>query len=72
MDLPHPHFARIERPDDVRQWALLEGKSDTMSDDLCRQFAESQAPITAKQSRIALVTELVTATINAWWHIGSR
>jgi len=72
MDLPHQHFARTERPDAVRQWAELEGKSDTMSDDLYRQHAEPQLPSTVKQPRIALITELVIATVNAWWHIRSR
>jgi len=72
MDIPHPHYARIERPDAVRQWAALEGKSETMSDDLYRQHIESRAPSMKKQPRIAVIAELLIATLHAWWHIRSR
>ena len=71
MGLLPPHYARIERPDAVQQWAALEGKSDTMSDDLYRQHVELQAPST-EPARIAVIAELLIATLDAWWHIRSR
>ena len=72
MDPLQPHFVRPERSDAVRQWAALEGKSETKSDDLCQQHSMPAKSPSKKRPRFELCAELLFATLEAWMQFRSR
>ena len=70
MEPKFPHFVRADHSDPIRHWANLEGKSDSMSDDLYREHtADEDVPVpTQKKSlRLATLVEVVAVTLKLWW-----
>jgi hypothetical protein len=68
----HPESPRARSHDVVRRWADLEGKSETMREDLYRDNALRPMPSVKLQVGISVLGELVLAAIEAWWHVRSR
>jgi hypothetical protein len=65
-----PYFVCADRPDSVRQWANLEGKSDTMRDDLYREHSMTaeEARAAKKEFWFAPLLELLFVGLELWWN----
>jgi hypothetical protein len=64
-----PHFVCADPPDSVRQWANLEGKSDTMRDDLYREHSTVvEAPAQKKEFWFTSLFELAFVGLELWWN----
>ena len=61
--------SRMSKPDAVRRWAEIEGKSETMSDDLYRDASQPAPPIEPIKvlSRAALIAKFIAAIVQAWF-----
>ena len=67
----HPNPPRTVSHDAVRRWAELEGKSETMSEDLYREHTLRPMPSVKSRVRISVLGEFVVVAIEAWWHVRS-
>jgi hypothetical protein len=69
MEPKFPHFVRADHSDPIRHWANLEGKSDSMRDDLYREHAAADVPAPTKKKslRFATLVEVAIATLELWW-----
>ena len=68
----HSISVRALRPDVVRQWADLEGKGSTMSEDLYRRFTTRRKSGREVLPVISLFAELTLWVLEAWRLIDSR
>jgi hypothetical protein len=74
MDGWHSHGACRPRPDLVREWADLEGKSSAMRHDLYRRHALRRNPRSHRSvlAALHLLAEVAAWLHHAWSLIGSR
>jgi hypothetical protein len=61
-----------EGRDVVRQWAVLEGKSPQMAENLVRDFAQQTAQSVDKPLLLAAGVRAAAWAIHTWWHISRR
>jgi hypothetical protein len=57
---------RAKKPDALRQWADMEGKSPTMRDDLYRRHAARRLPRRSSLVLLATSGKLIAAFVHAW------
>jgi hypothetical protein len=70
MDYWQSIALRASQPDIVRQWATLEGKSMSMSDDLFRGFLVQRSEFGSILPALGFVAELFGLLSEAWQLLG--
>ncbi|HEX4415180.1 MAG TPA: hypothetical protein VH107_16225 [Lacipirellulaceae bacterium] len=67
-----PISARSNRPTTVQEWAALEGKSETMREDLIRRYGHQTAKGPQRALSLVLLAKLILAAIAMLLHARSR
>jgi hypothetical protein len=57
---------RASKSDPVRRWAEMEGKSPTMSDDLCRRHTPPRRPRMKLLPLLVASSKLVATIVQSW------